>query len=347
MMCDDHALNAPSREMVPQAVKLRETARHGRVRGLKTPTFNMSLLFDNPVTAEKRPLGPVSVIPDAVSNRSPEGTKLWILDLGTLETDESHIIRGANGGSVSDPHPQHKRRKMAMIAALISHPTEGLILYETGAGKGTGGEDDYQKLWGEHVCDVYPRRDAHFNQELPEAIKATGNDIKDVKHIILGHLHIDHAGGLVFFKGRQDVTLWVHEIELKHAFWGLATDQERGPYLEHYLDLSLNWRTIKDPLVDLFAGLTVYHSPGHTPGLIGLQLNLNKDGPFIFTSDHFHVKENYEQGKITGSLLRDAEDWYNSTEWIRRRHRATNARIVFGHDIDVAHALFKEKPYFE
>lgn len=33
-------------------------------------------------------------------------------------------------------------------------------------------------------------------QELPAAIKKTGHDIKDVKHVIMGHLHLDHAGGL-------------------------------------------------------------------------------------------------------------------------------------------------------
>lgn len=48
--------------------------------------------------------------------------------------------------------------------------------------------------------------------ELPLAIAKTGHDIKDVKHIVMGHLHLDHAGGLAFFKGRKDVQVWVHEV---------------------------------------------------------------------------------------------------------------------------------------
>ena len=37
--------------------------------------------------------------------------------------------------------------------------------------------------------------------KLPNAIKATGNNIRDVKAIIMGHLHLDHAGGLEHFLG--------------------------------------------------------------------------------------------------------------------------------------------------
>lgn len=39
---------------------------------------------------------------------------------------------GANGGSNSNPNPVNKRRKLMLLAGLIEHPEEGLILYETG-----------------------------------------------------------------------------------------------------------------------------------------------------------------------------------------------------------------------
>lgn len=40
---------------------------------------------------------------------------------------------------------------MVMIAALISHPTEGLILSETGAGK------DHPEVWGPQLNDIFAR----------------------------------------------------------------------------------------------------------------------------------------------------------------------------------------------
>jgi hypothetical protein len=40
-----------------------------------------------------------------------------------------------------------------MISILISHPTEGLILYETGCGH------DYPRVWGAPLNDLFNRVD--------------------------------------------------------------------------------------------------------------------------------------------------------------------------------------------
>lgn len=57
----------------------------------------------------------------------------------------------------------------------------------------------------------------------------TGNRIEEVKAIIISHLHNDHAGldpplialivgGLEHFLG-TNIPIYVHEEELKEAFW--------------------------------------------------------------------------------------------------------------------------------
>jgi glyoxylase-like metal-dependent hydrolase (beta-lactamase superfamily II) len=43
----------------------------------------------------------------------------------------------------------------------------------------------------------------------------------------MGHLHLDHAGGLTYFKG-TDVPIWVHELELKHAYFSVLTKTDLG-----------------------------------------------------------------------------------------------------------------------
>lgn len=45
----------------------------------------------------------------------------------------------------------------------------------------------------------------------------------------MGHLHLDHAGGLENFKG-TDVPIHVHEKELKHAYYSVATKTDIGVY---------------------------------------------------------------------------------------------------------------------
>ena len=41
-------------------------------------------------------------------------------------------------------------------------------------------------------------------------------------------------------------------------------------------------------------------APSHTAGLCCMQVDLEKDGTFVFTSDQFHVKENYTKRQPQG-----------------------------------------------
>lgn len=76
-------------------------------------------------------------IPNHVSNVAPEGTKMWVLEVGWLEADEAFVVRGGNTSlkSTADKAFVNKRRVMPMYCILIEHPVEGLILWETGCGK--------------------------------------------------------------------------------------------------------------------------------------------------------------------------------------------------------------------
>ena len=57
-----------------------------------------------------------------------------------------------------------------------------------GAGK------DYPEVWGAPLNDIFAREEYSPEHELSAAIKKTGHDIKDVKMVVMGHLHLDHAG---------------------------------------------------------------------------------------------------------------------------------------------------------
>lgn len=86
------------------------------------------------------------------------------------------------------------------------------------------------KQWGPDAVDLFPRTSYEDKHRLPEAIKAAGYDIKDVKAVIMGHLHLDHAGGLEHFCN-SGVPIYVHEEEFKHACWAVATNVDAGLYL--------------------------------------------------------------------------------------------------------------------
>ncbi|CAK7270382.1 hypothetical protein SEPCBS119000_004060 [Sporothrix epigloea] len=271
----------------------------------------------------------------------PEGTKMHFLNLGTLECDESWLLRGSNISTASNLQPTNRRRELALLACLIEYPGLGLILYETGCA------EDLEVKWGAPLTDIFPRTQYTVENRLPEAIRQTGNDIKDVKAVIVSHLHLDHAGGLEHFLD-TDVPIYVHEEEFKHACWAVATGADLGVYLSHYMILDrLKWNTFNDAHLDIYQGISLHHAPGHSPGLVAMQVNLAKDGTFLWTSDQFHIAENYELAHPHGGLARDHNAWFNSLTMIRRMHRLFHAKLVYGHDMDTYKQYVAEKTVYE
>jgi glyoxylase-like metal-dependent hydrolase (beta-lactamase superfamily II) len=53
-----------------------------------------------------------------------------------------------------------------------------------------------------------------------------------------------------------------------------------------------NWKTFDERSFDFCQGITLHHLPGHTDGLVGMQINLPDSGTIFFISDHCHVIEN-------------------------------------------------------
>jgi glyoxylase-like metal-dependent hydrolase (beta-lactamase superfamily II) len=108
---------------------------------------------------------------------------------------------------------------------------------------------------------------------LPENLRAAGVPPESVTHIVMTHLHPDHANGLVDDAGAPhypNAEIVVHETEA--AFWmqpdaANDTDKVKGnrartrinlkPYLERM-------RRVRDG--EEFAGFTPVLAPGHTPG---------------------------------------------------------------------------------
>ncbi|KAJ0425571.1 beta-lactamase-like protein [Aspergillus carlsbadensis] len=261
-------------------------------------------------------------VPNAVSNVCPEGTKFHGLEVGWLECDEAFVVRGSNSSLKSTENKSfvNKRRELPMYCILIEHPHESLILWETGCGK------DYPEIWGPVVSDIFARIRYEPQHELRAAVEATGNRIEDIKKIIIGHLHLDHAGGLDEFFDNKDVEIWVHERELNGAFWCVATGADAGVYLEHYLKHSLNLKTFNDQTMDF--------------------INMPETGTFFFVSDHCHVMENWKDGIPQGWLARDHPAWFRSTQRLKQLMRVTKGQMIPGHDKETFLALQDQAKVF-
>lgn len=267
-----------------------------------------------------------------------DAMKLHLLDLGNIEYDEGFPLAGAGVSTLSQPSPPAARRKVAIVGALIEHPKIGPILYDTGAAPNA------RELWPPPVFELFAI--THYGNEnrLDTLLGEAGYSLRDVKAIVLSHLHLDHAGGLEFFRG-SDVPIYVHGDELRNAMYAVATKEDFGAYITHYLDFSFNWQPVHGTHIELFEGFHLHHLAGHTPALLGLQLDLANSGTFFLTSDQFHLRDNYEQARPLGWLLRDHAAWWRSYHLVKQIAERTDARLVFGHDAEVLADLRTEKVY--
>ncbi|MBI5016155.1 MAG: N-acyl homoserine lactonase family protein [Deltaproteobacteria bacterium] len=251
--------------------------------------------------------------------------KLRLLDFGTLKADLGWAIEAAGVSTHSNATPEALRTDFQMLGALIEHPKEGVILYDTGPAP------TWEELWPGPVKEVFGITRYSDENRLDNLLRRAGYGVKDVKAIVLGHMHLDHAGGLEFFRG-LDVPIYVHEDELKYSFYAVATKQDFGAYLPHYIDSSFNWKPVYGTEVELFDGITVYLTPGHTPGSLALRAHLNNRESFLFTSDVMFFKDNFYECKPPGWLVRDMGAWWKSLERLKSITRRYNCKVVLGHD---------------
>lgn len=264
--------------------------------------------------------------------------KLRLLDFGNIDYDEGFPLAGAGVSTLSQPNPPAARRKVAIVGALIEHPKIGPILFDTGAAPNA------KEVWPPIVFELFAITHYGSENRIDNILRSAGYDLKDVKAVVLSHLHLDHAGGLEFFRG-TDVPVYVHSDELRNAFFSVASKTDLGPYVSHYLDFSFNWQPVDGEHVELFDGFQLHHLPGHAPGLMGLQLDLKNAGTFVMTSDQFHLRENFENAQPLGWLMRDHAAWWRSYRFVKQLKDRKDARLVFGHDAQVLAELRKEKFY--
>ncbi|MEW5784978.1 MAG: N-acyl homoserine lactonase family protein [Bacillota bacterium] len=264
--------------------------------------------------------------------------KIRLLDFGALTADLGWTIEAAGVSTHSNVSCENIRRNFQMIGAIIEHPKHGVILYEVGPAP------NWEELWPEPVKEVFGITRYANENRLDKQLEKAGYSLKDVSAIVIGHLHLDHAGGLELFRG-MNTPVYAHEEELKYAFYAIATKQDFGAYLPHYIDSAFNWKPIYGSEFELFKGITFYNTPGHTPGMLSMKVDLKNSGSFLFTSDTMFFKENYYEEKPPGWLIRDMAGWWKSLAKLKSIALLNDSHVILGHDGEIFAEYTKQEYY--
>jgi glyoxylase-like metal-dependent hydrolase (beta-lactamase superfamily II) len=115
------------------------------------------------------------------------------------------------GGRLVDGGPGVFRRAEVVCHCLLVETGTGLVLIDTGFGTPA---DDRPAQWLGRGFASMTRPATDRGQAAVRQIERLGFSSRDVRHIVLTHLDLDHAGGLVDF---PDATVHVHATELSAA----------------------------------------------------------------------------------------------------------------------------------
>ena len=141
-------------------------------------------------------------------------------------------------------------------------------------------------------------------QELPAHLDRLGYTVKDITHVVMTHLHSDHASGLPYLVDTGA------PVYLGPGEWREAN---RSPaYIKHMFRLPLDYRTANPAAIDGVPGfdqgfdllgdgrIVLLPTPGHTRGHQSVLVRGERD--VLLTADIAYDQEALQRNILPGSL---------------------------------------------
>jgi N-acyl homoserine lactone hydrolase len=237
--------------------------------------------------------GPSRLEATVTSDPSPTHWRITALDTGTSHLDQSMLTYTMGVGTVV---------RIPRIMWVLEGPTT--VVVDTSV--------PMRRRPSEFIGEEFTRGRA---QEPAHALHDAGIDPRDVEHVVLTHLHWDHAGNCDLF---PDARVVVQGDELRYAL-----DPGRF-FRKSFLAPTSGWGTppwllpnidTVDGMADLAPGLHLVPTPGHTPGSQAL-IAQTELGSFCIAGDAISLYANIEQDIPPGFHV-DVDDAMDSMDRLR------------------------------
>lgn len=297
--------------------------------------------------------GPLDIHPPAaltpantLARRSPfdpEGVPLGVIELKVLECGRTSLdYELALSG-----HPDRitKQGRPTRNVGLLSHPiytyiiehTEGRVLVDTAV------SGRYQEEWKDRFYQdamAYdPGSDGLFSQRLEQI----GMKPTDFEHVIITHLHTDHAGNVRLFDP-ANTRIYVGEDELRECVrvkggllrddlltvWGVTSPQgfTRNDFASLLPDRVAQVYADFELLPDVW----IVTLPGHTWGTLGVAVRLKESGWVLIASDTVYLADSWGKRFVPSLLHHNLEQWARSSHKVRRLMDRYKMTVLPGHD---------------
>ncbi len=270
---------------------------------------------------------------------------LFVLQYGAERVSKGLSLRGGD----------HSHHYWEPLTGVLVETAAGLVLFDTGMSRrhldSTAVESVYR---GDLAPGPLPGPAWHLQPAPPvdrctwglpgdplaAALRPLGLTPADVSLAVISHLHWDHTGGIETLT-EAGVQVLLHADELAWGRSGRARFEE-GFDAADWSAPGTRWRLV-DAETEVAPGVTVLPTPGHTPGHLSLQVELAGTGTWIFAADATDLAQNLLDavpcGSCAGGTAADEQRAFVSMELLLARARATDARLVPGHDQVVWNAI--------
>jgi len=204
------------------------------------------------------------------------------LNTGTLCPVGRRLVNGTGS--------PFERARLVCHVLLVELPT-GLALVDGGIGLADVAASD--RLGPRWVRQVHPRLDAA--ETAYEQVRALGFDPRDVRHLVLTHLDLDHAGCVPDFPWAQ-VHVHTRELEAARARRGASgrrryrvPQQPEDARVRRYDDGGETWRGFTNArmLDDHEPDVVLVPLPGHTAGHCGVAVRGDRGWLFHAGDSYF------------------------------------------------------------
>jgi glyoxylase-like metal-dependent hydrolase (beta-lactamase superfamily II) len=245
--------------------------------------------------------------------------KLHAFSCGSFVTDKGTLNNKDWGVPYEHPIPMY----------LFEH-RKGMVLFDTGMNH--RGLSNGREWWG----DIYRGETVKVTEAdcMPAQLKKIGINPKDIRYVIMSHLHIDHAGEMESF---PQATFVVRNSELRFAWWPDRHMKDIYAFSDLKNTRKFDYLELEDGFdFDVFAdeSLVCVHTPGHTPGHQSLIVRASGyDASIVLAADACYTMENLDFQPASSGLMWNVEAWCRSIRKLQH-FREIGYDVWLGHDSD-------------